>query len=204
MPGLDEGHGQLRGEKPELREDDECGRDRCRNDRLPEELGARGEAQVAPLDHLDVVVGKADGAEGKSGENRDPDEGICRVAPEQGRQNDGDHDEQATHGGSARLFLMRLRPVLADVLADLEFAQLLDDVRTDEKRDEECGKRGEGGAEREIAKDAEGMKEREELFVKQPVKQGDSSALGKDSGRFYRGWSVGAGDVCGAGRTGIT
>ena len=32
---------------------------------LPEELGARGKAQAAPLDHLDVVVGKADGAEGR-------------------------------------------------------------------------------------------------------------------------------------------
>jgi hypothetical protein len=46
------------------------------------------------------------------------------------------------------------------------------------------------------------VKEREELFVEQPVKQEDSNARGRDSARFYRGWSVGAGDVCGATRLG--
>ena len=33
--------------------------------RLPQQLGARRQAQAAPLDHLDVVVGKTDGAEGQ-------------------------------------------------------------------------------------------------------------------------------------------
>ncbi len=75
------------------------------------------------------------------------------------------------HGGRAGFFLVRLGAVFADVLADLEFAQLLDDVRADEQRDEQRGERREGGAEREIAKDAEGVKERKELFVEQPVKQ---------------------------------
>src|ERR1035438_3971449 len=76
MPGLDEGYGQLRGEKPELGEDRECGCDRCCNDCLPEEFGTRGEAEVPPFDHLDVVIGKPNGAEGERGKNRDPDEGI--------------------------------------------------------------------------------------------------------------------------------
>ncbi len=36
------------------------------------------------------------------------------------------HDEHAAHGGRAGLLQVRLRPVLANVLADLELAQLLD------------------------------------------------------------------------------
>ena len=37
--------------------------------------------------------------------------------------------EHAAHGGGAGLFLVRLRSVFADVLADLEFPQFLDDDR---------------------------------------------------------------------------
>ena len=40
---------------------------------------------------------------------------------------------------------------------------------------------GEDGAKREIAEDPEGVKEREQLFVQQPVKQVDSGSV-RDSG----------------------
>ena len=74
----------------------------------------------------------------------DPDERVGGIGPQQGGQQDGDDDEHAAHGGRAGFLLVRLRAVFADVLADLEFAQLLDDVRADEQRDEqrrEAGKR---------------------------------------------------------------
>ena len=71
---------------------------------------------------------------------------------------------------------MRLGAVFADVLADLEFAQLLDDVRADEQRDQQRRERGEGRAKREIAEDAERVKERKQLLVEQPVKQVASRA----------------------------
>ena len=78
---------------------------------------------------------------------------------------------------------MRLRAVFADVLADLEFAQLLDDVGADEERDEQRGERRKGGAKSEIAEDPEGVKERKQLFVEQPVEQEDSRCrIGEDSG----------------------
>jgi hypothetical protein len=41
---------------------------------------------------------------------------------------------------------VRLRPVFADVLADLELAQLLDHPRPDEERDQQRRERGKGGA----------------------------------------------------------
>ena len=180
---LDEGNGQLRGEQLELREHDERDGDAGAGQPLPEQLGARGEAEVAPLDDLDVVVGKTDGAEGQRGKDGDPDEGIGGIGPEHRGQQNGDDDEHAAHGGRAGFFLVRLRAVFADVLADLEFAQLLDDVGPDEQRDQQRGEGGEGGAKREIAEDPERVKEREELFVEQPVKQVASGAgLGEDSG----------------------
>ena len=104
---------------------------------LPKQLGARRQAQAAPLDDLDVVVGKADGAEGQRGEDRDPDKGIGGVGPEHRGQQNGDDDEHAAHGGRAGLLQVRLRPVVADVLADLELAQLLDHPGTDEERDQQ-------------------------------------------------------------------
>ncbi len=143
---------------------------------MPEELGARSEAETATLDGLGVVVGKADGAEGEGGEYGDPDEGIGGVCPENCGQDNGDHDEDAAHGGRAGFFLMRLGSVFADVLADLKFAELFNDVGADEEGDEERCQRGEGCPEREVAEDAEGMEEREQLFVEQPVEQEDSDA----------------------------
>ena len=74
--------------------------------------------------------------------DRDPDEGIGR---DRTRARVGSRmamtDKDAAHGGRARFLLVRLRPVFADVLADLEFAQLLDDVRADEQRNQQRRKR---------------------------------------------------------------
>ena len=59
---------------------------------------------------------------------------------------------------------MRLGAVFADVLANLELAQLLNDVGPDEQRDQQRREGGESGAKRQIAEDAEGVKERETAF----------------------------------------
>src|SRR5579859_393799 len=71
---------------------------------------------------------------------------------------------------------MRLGPVFADELSDLEFAQLLYDVGPDEHRDQQRGERRKDSAKRQIAKDPEGVKHRVQLLVKQPVKQENSNA----------------------------
>ena len=57
--------------------------------------------------------------------------------------------------GRARLRLVRLRPLLADVLADLQPAQPLDHPRAQDQHQEERGQAGHRGAERDVADDVE-------------------------------------------------
>ena len=127
------------------------------------------------MDDLDVVVGEANGAKGQRGTHDQPDEGVGEVAPQQRGQKDGDTDEYPAHGGGAGLFLVVLGTVFADVLADLKFAQLLDDEGPDEEGDEHCGETGESGAERQIPEDAEGSEVGKKFLIKEPVKQTSSA-----------------------------
>jgi hypothetical protein len=69
---------------------------------------------------------------------------------------------------------VRLGTVIADVLADLEFAQLLNHIRANEHGDQQRGKRRKYGAESKVAEYPERVEERKQLFVEQPVEQGNS------------------------------
>jgi hypothetical protein len=173
---FNERHRKVRGEHLELIEGDERGGNQRASQALPEQLCPCREAEAAAIDHFDVVIGKANGAEGKRGENRDPDEGVRWIGPERGGQQDGDADQHAAHGGRAGFFQVRLRPIVTHKLADLELMKLLNDVRADEERNEQRGERGKHGAKGEVAEDPEWVKERKQLFVEQPVKQEASVA----------------------------
>src|ERR1039457_2064795 len=131
-PTLDEGHRQLGGKELELGERNQRNCYTGGGKTLKEKFGARSQPQVAALDDFDVVVGKADGSEGEGRTDGDPDEGIGGVGPEHSGKQDGDNDKDAAHSGGARFSLVRLGAVFADVLADLEFVQLLNDVGADE------------------------------------------------------------------------
>ncbi len=150
-------------------------------DDLQAHLLRRGQAQIPPLDDLDVVIGKTDGAEGQRGKHHQPDEGIGKVAPQQRGQEDGNTDEHAAHGRGAGLFLVALGTVLANVLADLKLAQLLNDERPDEQSDEHRGETGEGSAKRQIPEDAEGSEVGKKFLIQQPVKQTSSATRAKNS-----------------------
>lgn len=173
---LDKRNRQLGGKQLELLKNNQRDGDHQAHHTLPEELGAGRKAEAAALDHLDVVIGKADGTEGRGGEDREPDKGVGRVRPEDGGQQNGDADKHSAHGGRAGFFQVRLGPIFTDKLADLELAQLLNDPGADEQSDEQRRERGKCRAESEIAEDPEGVKERKELFVEQPVEQGASQA----------------------------
>ena len=154
---------------------------------LPQQLGAHRHAQVAPLDHLYVVVGKADGPKGEGRKDRDPDKRIGGGGPQHRGQQNGNADQHAAHGWSARLLQVRLRSVLAHKLANLQLAQLLNHVRPDEQRDHQRRERSERGAKRQIAEYPERVKERKQLFVEQPVKQRASHpGMRRVLARFYR------------------
>ena len=90
---------------------------------------------------------------------------IAQVGPEQRRHQDGDGNQQAAHGRRAGLFLVRLRAFFADVLADLKFAQTLDDDGPDDQSGKKRGKAGEGGAERQITENAERREVVKELQI---------------------------------------
>ena len=85
----------------------------------------------------------------------DPDKAIAQVGPQQRGDDDGNRNQQAAHGGRACFFLMSLGAFFADVLADLKFAQAVDDHRTNDQSGEQGGQAGEGSAKRQIAENAE-------------------------------------------------
>ncbi len=144
----------------------------CRQE-LVGQLGAAGQAEVAAMHDLQIIVGETDGAEGQRRQHGDPDEAIGQVGPEQRRNQHGDHDEDAAHGRRAGLLLVGLGAVFADVLADLEFAQAMNDGRANDQSDKQCSQAGEGGAEGQIAEDSEraDMKDDKSLLVEQPIEQ---------------------------------
>ena len=70
---------------------------------------------------------------------------------------------------------MVFRTVLTDVLADLKFAQLLNDERPDEQSDEHRGETGKSSAKRQIPEDAEGSEVGKKFLIKEPIKQTSSA-----------------------------
>ena len=144
-------------------------------DDLQTHLLRRGKAEIPPLDDLDVVIGKTNCTEGQRGTHYQPDKGIGKVAPQQRRNKDGDTDEHPTHGWGAGLLLVVLGTVLANELADLKLAQLLNHERPDQQGDEHRGETGKSSAKRQIPEDAEGSEVGEKFLIKEPVKQTSSA-----------------------------
>src|SRR5208283_57448 len=143
---------------------------------LKAQLGARGQAEIAAVNHFKVVVSKADRGKGQRGKHGDPNERIAQVRPEQGWHQDGDGDQQAAHGRCARLFLVSLRSLFADVLPDLEIAEALNHDRSHDQAGEKSGEAGESGAESQVTENTEGRKIMVELQIEQPVEQSASDS----------------------------
>ena len=176
VPAFNKGYSQLRGEKLELLQNHQRNCHRSPGNSLPQQFGARSEAQAAFLNHFDVVVGEADCAKGHRGDDRNPYERVGQIRPKQCGQQNCNSNQHSAHGGRAGLRQMRLRPVVANVLADLKLAQLLNHPWADEERNEQRRQRGKSGAEGQVTEDAERVKVNVQLFVKQPVKQVASRA----------------------------
>ena len=171
---LDEGHDQLRRihtvglHRDQHHRNHDAGRD------LQPQLRPSGQAQVSPVRHFGVVVGKSDGREGACGKDRNPHEAIAQIGPEQGRDHNRNRDQQAAHGRRPGFFLMRLRTFFANELSDLKFAQASDDQRAHDERGKQRSQAGECGAERQVAKDAERREVVLQLEIQQPVEQSAS------------------------------
>ena len=84
-------------------------------------------------DDLQVVVGKADGAERRPSSHGNPDVDVRQVRPQQRRHERRRQDQQAAHRRRAGLRLVRGRAFLPDHLADLELPQLPDQPRPERR-----------------------------------------------------------------------
>ncbi len=153
--GLEEGNdhfglGRAGGGKPQI----DGGRQT--EDGLPEELPAGSQAVGVPVHHLLPVVVPAHGAEAQGHHQHHPDVAVGKVAPEQGRDADGDENEDAAHGGGAGLHQMGLGAVGAHRLADLLRRQPADNAGTGDKGDEQGGHGGQHHAQGDVVENVEG------------------------------------------------
>src|SRR5450631_414616 len=171
---LEEGNDQRGGVFSAVLQDDHRNRNQNAGPDLKAQLGACGKAEIAAMNDLEVVVGKTNRTKRQRGKDRNPDEWIAQVCPQQCRHQNGDGDQQPTHRRRARFFLMSLRTFFADVLPDLEIAQTTNHDGPNDEPGEERGKAGEGGPESQVTKNTEGRKIMEELQVEQPVEQSAS------------------------------
>src|SRR6185312_10575912 len=112
---LEERHAELGGVVALRLHGNERDGDGGGNEELRAELGPSGEAKVAPMDDLDVVIGKTDGSKGQRGTHGQPDERVGQIGPEQRGQQDGDTDEDPAHGGRSGFLLVLLGAFFADV-----------------------------------------------------------------------------------------
>ena len=111
----------------------EIGHRRNGDHRLPEKLGTSGEPLGIPVHHLAVVIDPAHDAEADSGKQRRPHIAVFEVAPQQGCDRHRGEDERPAHGRRAGFHQVRLRPVVAHRLADLERSEPADHPRADDE-----------------------------------------------------------------------
>src|SRR5262245_2276223 len=153
---LEEGEGELGREEALVRHVAEQDADGEGQGDLQRELPAGRQPQVVLARDLHVVVPETDRPEGDHRRHRDPDERVAEVGPEQGRRHDRGDDEDPAHRRRAALGLVRLRALLADLLADLEAAEAVDEPPAEEERDQHRGDDGHRRPEGDVAEDVEG------------------------------------------------
>src|SRR5918999_2088864 len=108
--------------------------DHRRDEGEERQLPAAREAERAAVAGLDEIVDEADQAAGGGGEEEGQRRRRGAGEGEEGERG-RDQDQHASHHGRASLGPVALRPLLADLLADLAPAQELDELRADHDRD---------------------------------------------------------------------
>jgi hypothetical protein len=142
--------------------------------------------------HLRIVIAETNGGKGTGRKDRDPYETIAEVGPEKRGHDNGNHDEQASHGWSARFFLVSFGAFLADVLANLKIAEASNYKGTNNESSEQSSQAGKSGAEGDVAKDAKGRDVVLELKEQQPIEQlaSDTAAVSRHVEILLRSASV--------------
>jgi hypothetical protein len=78
--------------------------------------------QIPPLGHLRVVVHKSNHRKGEQRKQRQQNEWIRQIGPQQNRHRRREHDQHSAHRRRSRFFLVLLGTFFANVLPDLQFA----------------------------------------------------------------------------------
>ena len=86
---------------------------------------------------------------------RDPHEDVRQVGPQERRHDDGGEDQQTAHRRRPGLGAVCRRPLLADVLSDLELPKPRDEPRAEDERQRERGQRRRRRSEGDVAKHVE-------------------------------------------------
>ena len=119
---------------PRVADEPQPDRDRQRED----QLRPPAQPQRPPLDELRVVVGEPQ-QRARHRDAEDADRAPVEVGQQQERDRDRGEDDDPAHRRRARLGVMALGPVLADVLTELALAQERDELRRQEDADQQRG-----------------------------------------------------------------
>src|ERR1051326_4155064 len=123
------------------------------------------------MHYFEIVVRESDGAERRGRNDCDPYVDVAQVGPKKSRDNDGNRDQQPTHGGRTGFFLVRLRAFFTDVLRDLELPELPHNGRAHDQHHEKRSQAGKGSPKSQVSKDAERREVPEQYLIKKPVEQ---------------------------------
>src|SRR6266478_2175921 len=86
----------------------------------------RGETQIALIRDFRVIIDEANDRKTEKRKKRKQDKRIGQIRPKENRHCRGKNDEHAAHGRRTRFLLVRLGALLANELADLQFAEIPD------------------------------------------------------------------------------
>ena len=148
------------------------------------ELGSAGEAAMRIPGQLAIIVEEADQPESGGGQQHDPHIRIGQIRPQQGRCRQRDQDQETAH---RRRSLLAQQMPIGTVRANRLAVRLLppqpqDQVRTENKADQQRGDDRPSRAEGDVAEQVEELELVRER-IKQRVQHRFTSLAGLDSGR---------------------
>src|SRR5579863_2416545 len=160
MNTLVEGEGEIGGISSGRRQQHQSYSKQDSDQNLQHDFAAPGEAEIAPAQHLLVIVPETDSRKGQRDDDGQPHKDVAEIGPKERRHENAEIDQYTSHGGRARFGAMRLRTFLADELSDLKFLQLADSRRTGNDRKQQGRDAGETGSKRNVAKQVEDVEMR--------------------------------------------
>ena len=124
----------------------------ARDDKAQQKTHSAGNTSGRLLADLGVVIGKPDGGKCHCHQQHHPDKRVVQPRPQQGRGQQGPHNQQPAHGRRPRLDKMPLGTVIPDRLAlALPLAQHGDQRLAEQKAKHQRCQEGPTGAEGDVA-----------------------------------------------------